>query len=202
MESEFTNRVMSEFCEKKGIKREFSVARTPQQNGVAERRNRTLIEAARTMLADSSTYYHFGLKQLILLAICRICNGAGHSSKEPGSSQDYILMPLWKDGGINDQERTENSAQDVNTAGLSINTVSTNFNASSLNINTVSQTVPTALLESTYADSFGDESKLDLSNIATTYPVPSTPNTRIHKDYSLDHMIGDIVTSENFRIFE
>ncbi|GJV13561.1 ribonuclease H-like domain-containing protein [Tanacetum coccineum] len=31
----------------------YSVARTPQQNGVAERRNRTLIEAARTMLADS-----------------------------------------------------------------------------------------------------------------------------------------------------
>ncbi|GJS53862.1 putative ribonuclease H-like domain-containing protein [Tanacetum coccineum] len=44
---------MSDFCEKKGIKREFSVARTPQQNGVAKRRNRTLIEAARTMLADS-----------------------------------------------------------------------------------------------------------------------------------------------------
>ncbi|GJT13731.1 putative ribonuclease H-like domain-containing protein [Tanacetum coccineum] len=36
-----------------GIKREFSVARTPQQNSVAERRNRTLIEAARTMLVDS-----------------------------------------------------------------------------------------------------------------------------------------------------
>ncbi|GKE44847.1 retrovirus-related pol polyprotein from transposon TNT 1-94, partial [Tanacetum coccineum] len=35
------------------IKREYSVARTPQQNGVAKRRNRTLIEAARTMLADS-----------------------------------------------------------------------------------------------------------------------------------------------------
>ncbi|GKC23593.1 ribonuclease H-like domain-containing protein, partial [Tanacetum coccineum] len=48
-EIEFKNRVMNEFCEKKGIKREFSVARTPQQNGVAERRNRTLIEAARTM---------------------------------------------------------------------------------------------------------------------------------------------------------
>ncbi|GKD90800.1 putative ribonuclease H-like domain-containing protein [Tanacetum coccineum] len=44
---------MSEFCEKKCIKREFSVARTPRQNGVAKRRNRTLIEAARTMLADS-----------------------------------------------------------------------------------------------------------------------------------------------------
>ncbi|GKC27946.1 ribonuclease H-like domain-containing protein, partial [Tanacetum coccineum] len=36
-----------------GIKKEFSVARTPQQNRVAERKNKTLIEAARTMLADS-----------------------------------------------------------------------------------------------------------------------------------------------------
>ncbi|GJW72946.1 putative ribonuclease H-like domain-containing protein [Tanacetum coccineum] len=44
---------MNEFCEMKGIRREFSVARTPQQNGVAERKNKTLIEAARTMLADS-----------------------------------------------------------------------------------------------------------------------------------------------------
>ncbi|GKE34754.1 ribonuclease H-like domain-containing protein, partial [Tanacetum coccineum] len=51
--TEFKNRVMSEFYEKKGIKKEFSVARTPQQNVVAERRNRTLIKAARTMLADS-----------------------------------------------------------------------------------------------------------------------------------------------------
>ncbi|GKF44964.1 ribonuclease H-like domain-containing protein, partial [Tanacetum coccineum] len=51
--TKFKNRVMSEFCEKKGIKREFSVVRTPQQNGVAERRNRTLIETAKTMLADS-----------------------------------------------------------------------------------------------------------------------------------------------------
>nr|GEU49516.1 putative ribonuclease H-like domain-containing protein [Tanacetum cinerariifolium] len=41
--------VMNQFCDIKGIKREFSIARTPQQNGVAERKNRTLIEAARTM---------------------------------------------------------------------------------------------------------------------------------------------------------
>ncbi|GKA11386.1 putative ribonuclease H-like domain-containing protein, partial [Tanacetum coccineum] len=51
--TEFKNKVMNQFCEMKGITREFSVARTPQQNGVAERKNRTLIQAARTMLADS-----------------------------------------------------------------------------------------------------------------------------------------------------
>ncbi|GJW14305.1 ribonuclease H-like domain-containing protein [Tanacetum coccineum] len=50
---EFKNRDINEFCGLKGIKREYSNARTPQQNGVAERKNRTLIEAARTMLADS-----------------------------------------------------------------------------------------------------------------------------------------------------
>ncbi|GJX48190.1 putative ribonuclease H-like domain-containing protein [Tanacetum coccineum] len=44
---------MDDFCREIGIKREYSIARTPQQNGVAKRRNRTLIEAARTMLADS-----------------------------------------------------------------------------------------------------------------------------------------------------
>ncbi|GJU11418.1 putative ribonuclease H-like domain-containing protein [Tanacetum coccineum] len=48
--TEFKNHAMNEFCAKKGIKREFSVARTPQQNGVAERKNRTLIKAARTMI--------------------------------------------------------------------------------------------------------------------------------------------------------
>ncbi|GJV57077.1 putative ribonuclease H-like domain-containing protein [Tanacetum coccineum] len=51
--TEFKNRIMNEFCEMKGIRREYSIARTPQQNGIAERKNRTLIEAARTMLADS-----------------------------------------------------------------------------------------------------------------------------------------------------
>nr|GFB89646.1 retrovirus-related Pol polyprotein from transposon TNT 1-94 [Tanacetum cinerariifolium] len=50
---EFRNKEMNDFCSQKGIKREFSNARTPQQNGVAERRNRTLIEAARTTFADA-----------------------------------------------------------------------------------------------------------------------------------------------------
>ncbi|GJT05985.1 putative ribonuclease H-like domain-containing protein [Tanacetum coccineum] len=51
--TEFENNDMNQFCGIKEIKREFSVARTPQQNGVAKRNNRTLIEAVRTMLVDS-----------------------------------------------------------------------------------------------------------------------------------------------------
>nr|GEY81895.1 hypothetical protein [Tanacetum cinerariifolium] len=51
--TEFKNNDLNQFCGIKGIKREFSVPRTPQQNGIAERKNMTLIEAARTMLVDS-----------------------------------------------------------------------------------------------------------------------------------------------------
>nr|GEV28404.1 putative ribonuclease H-like domain-containing protein [Tanacetum cinerariifolium] len=51
---EFRNKEMNDFCSQKGIKKEFSNARTPRQNGVTERRNKTLIEAARTMYSMSS----------------------------------------------------------------------------------------------------------------------------------------------------
>ncbi|GJS52784.1 putative ribonuclease H-like domain-containing protein [Tanacetum coccineum] len=192
--TEFKNRVMSDFCKKKGIKREFSVARTPQQNGVAERRNRTLIEAARTMLADSKLPTTFWDKAVNTLCYVqnrfdgksdegffvgyslnskafRVYNirtrkveenlhirfledkpiivgdgpkwlfdidvltksmnyvpvvtstnsndfvgteeniGTGHSSKETGSIQDYILMPLWKDGSLFDSS-SKNACND------------------------------------------------------------------------------------------
>nr|GEY38642.1 hypothetical protein [Tanacetum cinerariifolium] len=48
--TEFKNTDLNQFCGLKGIKREFSVPRTPQENGIAERKNRTFIEAARTMV--------------------------------------------------------------------------------------------------------------------------------------------------------
>nr|GEY95840.1 putative ribonuclease H-like domain-containing protein [Tanacetum cinerariifolium] len=51
--TEFKNNDLNQFCGMKAIKREFSVPRTPQQNGIVERKNRTLIGAAKTMLADS-----------------------------------------------------------------------------------------------------------------------------------------------------
>nr|GEV63369.1 retrovirus-related Pol polyprotein from transposon TNT 1-94 [Tanacetum cinerariifolium] len=51
--TEFKNNDLNQIYRIKGIKREFSVPKTPQQNGIAERKNRTLIEAAKTMLADS-----------------------------------------------------------------------------------------------------------------------------------------------------
>ncbi|GJV57947.1 putative ribonuclease H-like domain-containing protein [Tanacetum coccineum] len=315
------------------------VARTPQQNGVAERRNRTLIEAARTMLADSklpttfwaeavntacyvqnrviivkphnktpyelfrgrtpalnfmrpfgchvsilntldhlgkfdgkSDYGFFvgysltskafrvynirsrrveenlhirfledkpivsvdGLKWLFNLdsltksmnympviagtnsndfAGSEVSIGEGSTSKETDTSQDYIVMPLWKDSSlfdshsmnvshdepeassdaekkddegvskatkVDDQERPESSTPNINTVGPSVNTASANPRTDNV--------TP----EASNANLFGDETKMDMSNLNASYQVPTTPNTRIHKDHSLDHVIGDI----------
>ncbi|KAI3827765.1 hypothetical protein L1987_01848 [Smallanthus sonchifolius] len=52
--TELKNNLMELLCLKKGIRHEFCAPYTPQQNGVAERKNRTLIETARTMLSDAN----------------------------------------------------------------------------------------------------------------------------------------------------
>ena len=48
---EFKNAKVEDFCEEKGIKYEFSAKYTPNQNGVVERKNQTLIDMARSMLS-------------------------------------------------------------------------------------------------------------------------------------------------------
>ena len=57
--TEFKNSQMNEFCKYKGISHQFSAPGTPQQNGVVERKNRTLIEAGRTMLEEANLPTYF-----------------------------------------------------------------------------------------------------------------------------------------------
>jgi len=56
---EFENEPFESFCEKHGIIHEFSSPRTPQKNGVVERKNRTLQEMARTMIHENNLAKHF-----------------------------------------------------------------------------------------------------------------------------------------------
>ena len=56
---EFTSNEFFDFYEEHGIRREFSTARTPQQNGVVERMNRTVQQMARAMLDESGTLATF-----------------------------------------------------------------------------------------------------------------------------------------------
>jgi len=56
---EFQNEKFKHFCEKHGIKHNFSTLGTPQQNGVVERKNKSLEELARTMLNETSLPKYF-----------------------------------------------------------------------------------------------------------------------------------------------
>nr|GEX40969.1 putative ribonuclease H-like domain-containing protein [Tanacetum cinerariifolium] len=51
--TEFLNKTLNAFFKEEGIEHQTSTAQTPKQNGVVKRRNRTLVEAARTMLSAS-----------------------------------------------------------------------------------------------------------------------------------------------------
>ncbi|GKF00429.1 putative ribonuclease H-like domain-containing protein, partial [Tanacetum coccineum] len=80
--------------------------------------------------------------------------GAGHSSKETRSSQDYILMSLWKDGSLFDSS-SKNASNDEPKP--------------SSDARKKDDEVTTASLEATHADFFGDETEIDISNISATY---------------------------------
>ncbi|GJV10011.1 retrovirus-related pol polyprotein from transposon TNT 1-94 [Tanacetum coccineum] len=61
--TEFLNKTLHAYFKEEGIKHQTSIARTPEQKGIVERRNRTLVEAARTMLSASKLPLSFWLKQ-------------------------------------------------------------------------------------------------------------------------------------------
>nr|GEY52928.1 ribonuclease H-like domain-containing protein [Tanacetum cinerariifolium] len=134
---------------KTGIQREYGMARTTQQNKVAKRRNKTLIEAARTMLADSKLPTTFWTEAFN--TACYVQNrvlvvkphfktpyelfrgtnsndftgkgarfGAGQSSLETGPSQDYILMPLWKDSSLFDSSSQDLDDEAIHKDGVTV----------------------------------------------------------------------------------
>ncbi|GKA08723.1 retrovirus-related pol polyprotein from transposon TNT 1-94 [Tanacetum coccineum] len=72
--TKFVNQILCEFYENVGISHQTSIARTPQQNGVVERQNRTLVEAARTMLIFSKALLFLWAK-----AINTSCYTQNHS---------------------------------------------------------------------------------------------------------------------------
>jgi transposase InsO family protein len=57
--TEFRNAAFDEFCQEHGIDQQFSAPCVPQQNGVMERKNHTLVEMARLMLNEHRTPMHF-----------------------------------------------------------------------------------------------------------------------------------------------
>nr|GFA38773.1 ribonuclease H-like domain-containing protein [Tanacetum cinerariifolium] len=88
--TEFQNAKLISLCGEKGIKRDYSNVRTPQQNGVVERKNRTLIEAARSMLADSKLPTIFWTEAVS--TALTILNTSDHLGNFEGKANDGFLI--------------------------------------------------------------------------------------------------------------
>ncbi|GJR27836.1 putative ribonuclease H-like domain-containing protein [Tanacetum coccineum] len=114
-----------------------------------------------------------------------------------------------------DKFKDDSSTKEVYVAGQHVNTTSPDDNTGSSKLNTVEPSVNTAssydqdspkdmftmrashTLEATHVEFFSDEDEpeVDLGNITNSYTVPTTPNTRIHKDHPIENVIGDVKTS-------
>ena len=87
--TEFENAKFSEFCDGLGISHEFSAPRTPQQNGVVERKNRVLQEMARVMLNSKKVP-----RNLWAEAVNTACYVSNRVFKRPGTK--HTSYELWK----------------------------------------------------------------------------------------------------------
>ncbi|GKB42855.1 retrovirus-related pol polyprotein from transposon TNT 1-94 [Tanacetum coccineum] len=72
--TKFLNKSLHAYFAKEGIRHETSTARTPEQNGVVERRNRTLVEAARTMLSAAKVPLFFWAEAIATACFTQNCS--------------------------------------------------------------------------------------------------------------------------------
>ncbi|GJT35243.1 ribonuclease H-like domain-containing protein [Tanacetum coccineum] len=216
---EFKNKVMDDFCREKGIRREYNVARTLQQNGVAERRNKTLIEAARTILADSKSPTTFWVSILNTLDNLGKFDGKSDEGFFVGYSLNSKAFRVYNTitkkveenlhiGFLENKPMIEGKYPkwlfDIDSLTQSMNYVpvtagtSTNESAGTqgdLNAGTFIGKKGTSQDCIVMFFNDEDEPEVDLGNIPKSYAVPTTPNTRIHKDHLIKTVIGDMQSS-------
>nr|GEY68928.1 putative ribonuclease H-like domain-containing protein [Tanacetum cinerariifolium] len=194
-EGEFRNKEMNDFCSKKGIKREFSNARTPKQNRVAEKRNKTLIEAAITMLADAKLPVTFWAEAVNTALVVAGTTSTNFSGTKDAASQDekkdvyslrYIALLNWLHEAH--LESSTSNAQDTCNADAPESSGNSNPNVTLTNpladhietlilespIPTISSPVPTACLDDSPDPS--SDTRLISKRVTSQDDTPSLDN--------------------------
>ncbi|GJV52275.1 putative ribonuclease H-like domain-containing protein [Tanacetum coccineum] len=203
-------------------------SRTPQQNGVAERKNRTLIEAARTMLADSklpTTFWAEAVNRLLLgnrpnwlfdidaliksmnykPVVAANGNAGTKACDDAGDNEKYVTKEPGKEGGDShkDSESSDQEKEDNVNSTNNVNDASTN------EVNVVGAKTRIELLDDlnmpelediVYSDNDEDVgAEADMNNLDAFMPVSPIPTTRIHKDRPVEQIIGDLNSAPQTR---
>nr|GEX39421.1 putative ribonuclease H-like domain-containing protein [Tanacetum cinerariifolium] len=172
--TEFKNHDLNQFCGMKEIKREFSVLRTPQQNGIAKKKNMTLIEAARTMLADSLLPIPFWAE-----AVNTACCVQNKVSTNPqnndgdaafdGNEHDFDAKKPESEVSVSPSSSAQSRKQDDKTKKEARGKIPTVGQNSLNNTNTFSVTGPT---NATASPTYGKSSSIDASQLPNDPDIP------------------------------
>ncbi|GKB44108.1 putative ribonuclease H-like domain-containing protein, partial [Tanacetum coccineum] len=132
--------------------------------------------------------------------------------KSDADDQKHVEDGLDNENDEKDKFEDDSSTKEVNDVGQHVNTASLEVNTVDPLVNTASsnnQESPKDMfkmgashtLEATHVEFFSDEDepKVELWNILNSYTVPTTSNTRIHKDHPIENVIGDVKTSVQTR---
>nr|GEV49575.1 hypothetical protein [Tanacetum cinerariifolium] len=204
---EFRNKEMNDFCSQKGIKREFGNARTPQQNGVSERRYRILIEAARTMLANAKLPVNFWAEAVNTACYVqnRILVNKSHN-KTPYELFNGPAIGFLKPFGCHVMIlNTLDNLGKFEAKGDEGYFISGNLNPTATSTNSPTDHMETLTVETlihTFEDILGVTTNLkesngveaDVSNMETTITASPTPTLRIHKDHPKSQIISPVDT--------
>ncbi|GJY30618.1 putative ribonuclease H-like domain-containing protein, partial [Tanacetum coccineum] len=126
------------------------------------------------------------------------------SFQQDQANQDYIVMPIWKDASYFDDVSPRSVAdaqvQDQNGLHDDIDVSGKTHDDSSLQ-NNINIATPEDLVGPSPAseDTQVEDQEIELGNIPSSYEVPTTPHTRIHKDHLIEHVIGDVQSSVQTR---
>ncbi|GJS76086.1 putative ribonuclease H-like domain-containing protein [Tanacetum coccineum] len=201
-ETEFKNKVIDDFCREKGTIINESAGTQGEPNaGTLEEINQDCIVMP---IWKDASYFDLPSKD--------VGNG---EPKFAADDQKLVDDGLDNENDEKDKYEDDSSPKEVNTAGQHVNTASPEVNTGRFKLNTIDPSVNTAssydqgspkdmftmgashTLEATHVEFFSDEDELevDLGNIINSYNVPTTPNTRIHKDHPIENVICDVKSS-------
>nr|GEY23034.1 putative ribonuclease H-like domain-containing protein [Tanacetum cinerariifolium] len=214
--TEFKNHDLNQFYGLKGIKREFSVPRTPQQNGIAERKNRTLIEAAGTMLSNWYQWVYRNKKDergIVIRNKARLV-AQGHTQEDGIDYEENNDGDAAFDGKEHDFDAKKPESGVIfyssccwakfpfSAVGPSNAAVSPTYGKYSfIDASQLSDDPDMPKLEDiTYSD---DEdvvgAEADFNNLESSIPVSHILTTRIHKNNHVSQIIGDLSSTTQTR---
>ncbi|TYK08439.1 gag-pol polyprotein [Cucumis melo var. makuwa] len=187
--NEFENEDLNNFCQTEGIHHEFAAPITPQQNGVVERKNRTLQEMARVMIHAKNLPLNFWAEAVN--TACHI-----HDRVTTRSGTTVTLYELWKGRKPNIKVFNIKSGTVMETINVVVNDFESNinqFNIEDDETHVTSEVTSTPLDEMSKGELQLDSAKTysSITDEVINNETVLVPSAHVKKNHPLSSIIGD-----------